>query len=324
MPLIKSNYLPKFFFKNYHFNTVYKTLFYNQKIEYKRKRLSTPDDDFIAIDFSLATPQSDTVVIASHGLEGSSQSKYIIAVAKYLNAQAIDVVALNFRGCSGEDNLKAYSYHSGKTDDLRMVVTYIAHHFNYKHIVLLGYSMGGNVTLKYMGENKVIPKAVKGAIALSVPCDLEGSSVALAQKTNTVYINRFLKTLKQKALLKTDKFPECNLDREKILAAKNFTDFDNAVTAPLFGFKNAQEYWEKSSSLPFLPHIKKPTLLISAKDDSFLSESCYPYKEAQKNDFFYLETPNYGGHVGFNTSFCVKKNNWSENRIYNFIQHIIS
>ena len=322
MPIIESSYNPSLLFKNTHINTVYKTLFFSSEINYYRIRISTPDNDFLDLDFSFA--ESDTLVIASHGLEGSSKSKYIVSVSNYLNSKKIDCLAINYRGCSGEDNLLMQSYHSGRSDDLSTIINYVTNNYNYKNIILLGYSMGGNITLKYLGETNNIPNLIKAAISISVPCDLEGSSNVLSSTTNKVYLNRFLKTLKEKSLLKLKKFPQSNLNNLKIINAKDFNDFDNAVTAPLFGFKNAQDYWRKNSSLPLLPQIKIPSLIINALDDTFLSESCYPISEVKNNKNLYLETPKSGGHVGFNTSFYKNKNLWSEHRIYEFIQHIIS
>lgn len=321
MPLINSNYKPHLIFKNSHFNTVYKTLFNNETITYKRKRIFTDDNDFLDLDFS--TNNSNTLVIAMHGLEGSSKSKYIISVINYLNTNSIDCVAVNFRGCSGHDNNNSYSYNSGKSDDLHLIINYILENFNYKNIVLLGYSMGGNITLKYMGETETIPKEIKTAIAISTPCDLEGSSNSLSKWNNKIYLNRFMKTLREKALLKLNKSPECGLNKEAIINSQNFSEFDNVVTAPLFGFKDAKDYWTQCSSKQFLNTIKKPTLLINALDDSFLSESCHPFEEAKKNLHLNFEVSKYGGHVGFNTTVFGKDLYWSENRIMKFINHII-
>lgn len=320
MPILKSSYKPNFIFRSTHFNTIYKTLFLKQKINYNRKRLDTPDNDFIDLDFS--TVNSETAVIALHGLEGSSKSKYILSATQFLNNNNIDVVAVNFRGCSGEDNLHMHSYNSGKTDDLDTIINYIIINCNYKNLILLGYSMGGNIALKYLGEVKE-KTIIKGSVAISVPCDLEGSSTALGKAHNYIYINRFLRTLKQKSLLKLQKYPNIVLDKNKIIKAKNFEDFDNAVTAPIFGFKNAKDYWKQCSSKQFIQHIKKPTLLINALDDTFLSDSCHPYQEAKNNEFFNFEASKYGGHVGFNSTFNPQKNLWSEKRVLEFIQHNI-
>lgn len=199
-----------------------------------------------------------------------------------------------------------------------------AANYTYKNIVLVGYSMGGNITLKYLGENTKLLTEIKGAITISVPCDLEGSSNSLAKWQNTLYINRFLKSLKNKTLHKTTKFPNNNLNLIDIKNAKDFKDFDDAVTAPLAGYKNAKDYWTKCSSKQFLSNIKLPTLIINALDDTFLSTSCFPFEEAENNENVYLETPKYGGHVGFNTSIAKNDRLWSENRVHQFIQHIIS
>ena len=317
MPITKSNYTPNFIFKNKHINTAFKTLLYNQNICYNRKRINTPDNDFLDLDFS--TNNAETCVIALHGLEGSSKSKYIIAAIKFLNANGIDAIAVNFRGCSGEPNRQPYSYHSGKTDDLNLVINYIIKNYTYKNIFLLGYSMGGNILLKYLGETTNVNSKIKGGIAFSVPCDLKGSSEVLSNKQNKLYLNRFLKTLKHKALKTINSYPNLNLSKEKILKSKNFEDFDNVVTAPLFNFKNANDYYLKNSSINFINNINTSTLIVNALDDTFLSESCYPYNEAENNQFVTLETPNYGGHVGFNTSIIANKNIWSESRVLQFI-----
>ncbi|MFD1294135.1 YheT family hydrolase [Lutibacter holmesii] len=322
MPVITSSYNPPFLFKNSHLNTIYKTLFFNNKVNYVRKRIPTPDQDFLDIDFSLVP--SNTLVIALHGLEGSSNSKYIVSLVNHLNQHNIACAAINFRGCSGEDNNHLHSYHSGKTDDVSTILNYILNTYTFKNIILVGYSMGGNIALKYLGENSFIPFEVKGGIAISVPCDLEGSSNALAKTENTIYMKRFLRTLKKKSIEKLEKFPNSNLDLSAITTAQNFAEFDGAVTAPLFGFKNAQDYWTQSSSKAFLPAIKLPTFIINALDDTFLSKSCFPFEIAKNHKQITLETPKYGGHVGFNTKIVGKDLLWSENRIRTFIEHIIS
>ncbi len=322
MPVVNSTYNPPFLFKNTHINTSFKTLFYKNIIDYHRTRISTPDQDFLDLDFSIVG--SKTLVITMHGLEGSSQSKYMVSVIQYLNNCNIDCLALNFRGCSGEDNNHIYSYNSGKTDDLDVVINHVLANYSYHNIVLLGYSMGGNITLKYLGESANLANEIKGAITVSVPCDLEGSSTSLSEWYNAIYLNKFMVTLKEKSLSKIQKFPNSILNKEVILKAKTFEDFDNEVTAPLFGYKNAKDYWTKCSSKQYVPAIEKPTLLINALDDSFLSNSCYPIEEAKNHKYFNLELPEYGGHVGFNTSYLGQDLFWSEKRIFDFIEHIIS
>ena len=314
----KDTFNPKFLFKNKHFNTAYRHFFSNLKINFKRKRIQTNDGDFLDLDF--ATVNANKVVIAIHGLEGSSDSSYIKTLTKTLNENNFDVIALNLRSCSGEPNKLLSSYHSGKSDDLLEVIQYIEKGYQYKKIHIVGYSLGGNITLKFMGEFADSTN-VNSAVAISVPCSLKGSSIAMTEKGNKMYVNNFLKTLRAKAKIKFEKFPDSNLEIHKILSAKNFSEFDNNYTAPAHGFKNANDYYEKSSSKQFLKFIKKPTLLITALDDSFLNEDCYPTKEAENSKHFHLLTTKYGGHVGFCQSFSMKNNYWCENQILSFIKN---
>ena len=321
MSVDSRSYKPPLLFKNGHVNTIYRTLFLNYPIEYQRKRITTPDRDFLDLDFS--TVNSDKIVILIHGLEGSSGSKYILSTAGHLNKKGYDIVSVNQRSCSGEPNLTLGTYHSGKTDDLETVIRFIEKNYTYKQIFLAGYSLGGNQILKYLGEKgNAIRSKIRAAVTVSVPCDLEGSSQALARFTSKLYMERFLKTLKVKTLEKMEKFPDSGLDKELIINAKNFYDFDNAVTAPVFGYKNAQDYWRKNSSKGFIPEISIPALLITALDDPFLNKSCYPVKEAGENPYFNLEINRFGGHVGFNIHHTTEKNIWMENRILQFFDNL--
>ena len=315
-----STYNPKYFFKNKHFNTVYRTFFHNFNINFHRKRLETKDGDFLDLDFSTVNSSSITIII--HGLEGSSNSSYVKSLTKLLNDQLIDVVALNLKGCSGEPNRLLSSYHSGKTDDLEEVISYLSENYNYENIHLVGFSLGGNIILKYLGEEIYSShKKIRSAVTVSTPCDLKRSSVELSKFWNNLYMKRFLVSLKNKLKIKSVQFPDSFLDMEKISNARDFFDMDNLYTAPAHGFKNAFDYWKKSSSKQFIPHIKTPTLLITSKDDPFLSKSCIPIQEAKNNPNFILEITSYGGHVGFNSSFSKTNNYWLENKILEFLIH---
>ena len=319
MPLLKSTFFPTLPFRNSHFNTVYRALFMKEQVSYNRKRILTWDDDFIDLDFSLVG--SKTLVVLIHGLEGSSQSKYIIAASNEMNAEGFDTVAFNLRGCSGEDNWLVQTYHSGKTEDVHFVINHLADTYSYDEIVIVGYSLGGNLTLKYMGEYaKTQSSKIKCAIAVSVPIDLASSGKEMGTFKNKIYVDEFLKTLRAKELLKAKNFPEFNLDKEKLLKAKVFRDFDVLYTAPVFGFSGPEDYWEKASSKPYLASIEKPTILITSQDDPFLPAECYPIKEATASKNFYLEITKYGGHVGFISSFLPQENRWLENRMLNFIK----
>lgn len=286
---------------------------------YERTRITTWDDDFVDLDFSLVG--SDTLVLLIHGLEGSSESKYMISASNEFNNAGFDTVCFNLRGCSGEDNLLLPTYHSGKTEDVDHVVQYLAHHYTHKKILIVGYSLGGNLTLKYMGEyERNMPSKVKLGIAVSVPVDLASSSKAMSTLKNKVYMEQFLKTLRLKVLEKAHKFPEYNVDKNALFKAKDFKDFDALYTAPVFGFASPEDYWAKASSKPYLMHIKRPTLLLTSLDDPFLSKECYPYEEADKSEHFFLEATRYGGHVGYISSFKQKDNRWLEHRMLQFIK----
>ena len=316
--ITNSSYHPEFLFKNNHFNTIYRTLFQNLKIKYTRKRLELNDGDFIDLDFS--SINSNKIIVAIHGLEGSSNSNYIKSLTKVLNQYQFDVVAINLRGCSGEANRKLSSYHSGKTDDLDKVINYLNTKYSYDEINLVGFSLGGNLILKYMGEHIFDShKLIKTAVTVSAPCDLKGSSVELSKFWNNAYMKRFLISLKKKLITKSEQFPNSFLEIEKIKNARNFFDMDNLYTAPAHGFKDAFDYWKKNSSKQFIPAIKTPTLLITSQDDPFLSNSCIPVEQAKTNSNFTLELTNYGGHVGFNSSFLTSNNHWLEKRIVEFL-----
>ncbi len=316
---VNSTYNPKYFFRSKHFNTVYRTLFHNFNIPYQRKRLELPDHDFIDLDFSLVN--SKKIAIVLHGLEGSSNSNYVKSVTHVLNKNNYDVVAVNFRGCSGEPNRLLSSYHSGKTDDLAYVINYLEVHYNYESYNLIGFSLGGNVTLKYLGEiGSAHLSKIRSAATISVPCDLKGSSESIAKFWNRLYMQRFLISLKKKSHIKLKQFPESFLDKEKIEKVKNFDDFDNMYTAPAHGFTSAFDYWKKSSSKQFIDCIKVPTLLITASDDPFLSSTCIPVQEAKNNKNFLLEITKHGGHVGFNGNFSQSSGLWLENRIVDFFK----
>ncbi len=321
MPIISDTFLPSLPFKNGHFNTVYRPLFMKGTIKYQRERITTWDADFIDLDFSYATSKNLALLI--HGLEGSSQSNYMITVANHLNKNGFDTVSMNLRGCSGEDNLLLKTYHSGKTDDVDFVIQYLCKNYGYENIILVGFSLGGNLTLKYLGEFSNIPSEVKGGIAVSVPVDLTSSQAELNKLKNKVYLNEFLRTMKLKLLQKAEKFPDFKLNKELLFKASKFRHLEKQYTVPVFGFKSSEDYWQKASAKPFIPEIKVPTLLINALDDSFLSKECYPIKEAKNMKNFYLMTPNYGGHVGFMSSFIHTENNWLEKNITQFIKETI-
>ncbi|CAL2093431.1 YheT family hydrolase [Tenacibaculum sp. 190524A02b] len=317
MPILTTDFIPNLPFRNPHFSTIYRPLFKNDTINYQRKRVTTWDNDFIDLDFSMVGSKS--IVLLIHGLEGSANSNYMITTSNELNKNGFDTVCMNLRGCSGEDNLLLETYHSGKTDDVDFIVQYLCNEYSYNNILLIGFSLGGNLTLKYLGEYDIIPAKVKGAVAVSVPVDLTSSQAELQKIKNKLYLTEFLRSMKLKLLEKAEKHPHFKLDKKLLFKATKFRHIEKQYTVPVFGFKSSEDYWLKASSKPYLPKIKHPTLLINSLDDSFLSEECYPYDEARNSTNFHLLTPHYGGHVGFLSSFSVENNNWLEQQIIHFI-----
>ena len=322
MPIIKSDFSPTLPFKNGHFNTMYRPLFTKDICSYTRKRITTWDADFIDLDFSFVG--SKTLVLLIHGLEGSSKSKYIASTSNHLNQKGVDTVCFNLRSCSGEDNLLLSTYHSGKTEDVAFVIAHLLENYNYDNIVLVGFSLGGNLTLKYLGEyQEKLSSRVKGGVAISVPVDITSAEHEMDKIKNKLYVEIFFKTLKNKILEKAHKFPEYRLNQDKLFKATKFKHLEKLYTVPVFGFESPEDYWIKASSKPYLSKIDRPTLLVNAKDDTFLSPACFPTKAALQSKNFYLEITDYGGHCGFIQSFKPQENTWLEKRISSFISEKI-
>jgi hypothetical protein len=317
MPVIESNYKAPYFFRNGFVATIYSGLIRKVKgLVQKRERITLSDGDFLDLDWSYSEGKTEKLIIILHGLEGNAQRHYITGTAKLFNQNYIDAVSVNFRGCSGEDNLSFRSYHSGETEDLKQVIQHILNTTSYNEIYIKGFSLGGNVTLKYLGENTDIPEQIKGGIAVSVPCYLAGSAKELHTIRNKAFHDKFKNNLKTKLILKSGQHAD-KLKVEDVTSIKTLYDFDNLYTSKAHGFKDAQDYYKQSSSLQFLPHIKIPTLLINALNDSFLSAECYPVKEAKINENLFLEMPKHGGHVGF---FQTGGYYYNEKRALEFIQ----
>ncbi len=314
MPILATDYQPTFPFRNAHINTIYSSLFRRLKsLPFKRRRIETPDDDFLDVDF--LENGSRKIVVLCHGLEGSSSSKYILATAGLLQANGYAIAAMNYRFCSGEINRQLTTYHSGKTDDLHLVINQLLP--NYDAIYLVGFSLGGNLVLKYSGDGiYALSSKIKATVAVSVPIDLHTSSLELSKPKNLLYTWRFLRTLAKKIRLKHQQYP-LEVAVEPLKKIKQLIDFDEYYTSSLNGFNNAADYYAQASSKQFLDSIKIPTLLINAMDDPFLSPTCFPLEEAEKSRYFHLMTPRYGGHVGF-VSF-LRKHYWIEQQIMAFI-----
>ncbi|WP_223552020.1 YheT family hydrolase [Aestuariivivens sp. NBU2969] len=319
MPVLETTYKPPFYFKNGFVSTVYSGLFRRVSLKQERERMILSDGDFLDLDWSYSKVTSKKLIILLHGLEGHGQRPYVTGPAKLLNENGIDAVCVNLRGCSGEQNLKYYSYHSGSTEDLIAVILHAIKTKQYAEIYLKGISLGANLILKYLGEGNVVPPEVKAALAISAPCDLYGSCKMLHKFKNKLFHDRFLRDLLARLKDKQKRFPK-ELSLKTLLNIKTLRDFDEVYTSKAHGFKGALDYYEKCSSSQFLPNINIPTLIINALNDSFLSPECYPVREAKNNINLYLEMPKYGGHVGFIDKVNVYYN---EKRTLDFIKTML-
>ncbi len=319
MKAFRRRYIPPLLFLNGHISTIV-THFFRKlpDIPYERERVFTPDDDFFDLD--VWKNGSSTGVFILHGLEGNSNVQGVKGMAHAIrNHFGYDIIAMNQRGCSGEDlNVTYGAYHSGKTDDLKLAIETL--YDRYEKIFLIGFSLGGNIVLKYTGEmGKNIPPKVKKAIAISTPVDLVSSARKLARWYNRPYLKKFLNILKPKAMIKGMWFPEREADLGAIMNARSFYQFDDAYTAPAHKFKNALEYYKQAQSINVLDQCAIPTLLINARNDSFLSGKCYPDPTRFQNNTLFLLYPRFGGHVSFMRDWRLKKPTWAEEAAIAFI-----
>ncbi len=299
-----------------HFQTIVPTLFRRVSgVSWQRQRITTADGDFIDLDW--ITSNQSRVVLLCHGLEGSSDTHYMRGMARACATAGWDVAAYNFRGCSGEHNLLARAYHSGATDDLAEVIDQVLAHRAYQQIALVGFSLGGNLVLKYLGEpNNNRPAQLCGGVAISPPCDLSGCCDRLDERQNWLYQQRFLRTLQRKMVDKGDLVKQA-LGVSQLPHCKSVREFDHRFTAPLHGFDGAEDYYLQSSSMQYLAAINLPTLLISARDDPFLSSSCFP-NAGEVSDQLQLQYSQHGGHVSFMQSHPTG-HYWAEQRCIEFL-----
>ena len=294
---------------------------------WQRERLELPDGDFLDLDWSRTPrrlPGNGRVVVISHGLEGNSRRSYMAGMVQAFNQAGWDAVAWNFRGCSGEPNRSPQAYHSGSSGDLARVVDHVVAAQDGEaqpQVALVGFSLGGNVTLKYLGERGEDRGPIRGAVAFSVPCDLASAAEAMSRRSTRPYLEHFLRTLRSKAAAKVRQFPT---DLPAITRAahwhqvRTFREFDDAFTAPVHGFRDAADYWARCSSRPLLERIRVPTLLVNALDDPFLTPACFPREEAARSPHLWLETPAGGGHVGFRGA-GDRDTFWHERRAVDFL-----
>lgn len=318
MPIIdETGYKAPYFLSNAHLGTIVPNLLrFTFGIRYERQRLFTADGDFVDIDWSVVG--GSKLVILSHGLESSSRAPYIMGMVKHFNRLGYDTVAWNFRSCSGEVNLTVPFYHPGQTWDLQQVID-TATARGYKEIYMAGFSLGGAITLRYLGEKgDALQPEIKRAVVFSVPTDLSASAHHLSEGNQAMYGRAFLFKYRRKMILKAKKMPD-NYDLSAWDNIHTLIDFDEAFNVPWHGHADAEAFYEATTPKHLLTRITIPTLIVNAMNDPFLPPACYPWDAASAIPNLYLEVPELGGHVGFMT-LSWKGISWSESRAQAFFE----
>jgi len=288
----------------------------------ERERVETTDGDFIDLDWTpepeRAGADAAPIALVLHGLEGSARRGYAYLTYRELARVGIRGVGLNFRSCSGEPNRLPRFYHSGDTGDLREVLALLRDRHPQRRILAVGFSLGGNVLLKYLGEESD-GAALDAAVAVSVPYDLDAGERHLQRDpVSRFYVRHFLESLQAKAAAKGEALNDA-CDVPRIHAARSFRDFDDAATAPLHGFRSAEHYYQDSSSARFLRRIRRPTLLIHALDDPFLPPEALPRDQVRDNPWLSAAFTQHGGHVGFIGGPPWRPRFWAESEAARFL-----
>ncbi len=320
-----------------HIQTIYASLFApRHQVNYQRERWDTmpdgvADGDFVDVD--IAIPSIDVAapsrtgnklpvptLVLFHGLEGSSQSPYALALMAQCLELGWNSMVVHFRGCSGELNRLPRAYHSGDATEIDWMLRKIKARIGAAPLYAVGVSLGGNALMKWLGERGTEAGAiVHAAAAISAPLDLMAAGEALGQGFSLLYAKHFLQSLKRKSLLKLQRHPGI-FDGAAASKARTLRDFDNVVTAPLHGFRDTDDYWTRASSKPGLADVRVPSLLVNAKNDPFLPAPALPTRQ-QVSSSVLLDFPEQGGHVGFSATRFPGKAQWLPQRLFHFFQH---
>ena len=299
-----------------HYQTIVPNLFKRVPISYRRERIDTPDGDFLDLDW-LDHPHSDKLVILSHGLEGDSHRTYVASAAKYFHRNGWHALAWNNRSCSGEMNRTAKLYSHGQSEDLAAVVNHALGSGKFNRIVLVGYSMGGNQTLKYLGlAGRDRPAAVTHGVAFSAPVFIEACADCLDRAENWVYKQKFLRSITKKLRAKEAQHPG-RLDFAMLKNIRRWRDFDLHFNARISGHDDIDAYYDYLSSGNYLAGTTAPVLIVNAKNDPIIPPACVPHELARTHPLITLEEPEWGGHVGF--ALRGKDHNYMDERALAFV-----
>ncbi|GAB7521092.1 hydrolase [Paraburkholderia sp. 2C] len=312
---------------NSHAQTIVPALFGRRPaVNYRRERWDTPDGDFIDVDWLVHDahrPPSDDapLFVLFHGLEGSSTSHYALTLTDAAHRRGWHAVVPHFRSCSGPLNLLPRFYHLADSDEVDWVLRRLAD-AHPGPIVAAGVSLGGSVLLRWLGERREDASFVAAAAAISAPLDVHAGGRALSEGFGKVYTRNFLKTLKQKARRKFEQYPGI-YDLNAMLASRTMYEFDDVVTAPLHGFRNADDYWTRAATRPWLSEITVPTLVLNARNDPFLPGAVLPSPH-EVSSAVELDQPAHGGHVGFMTGPFPGKIDWLSRRIFGYFTPLVA
>jgi len=300
--------------RNGHANSIWAYLFKSApKLDYRREVLETPDGDELHLDWTEPTSEpNDTtpLVVGCHGLEGSADAPYMRRLMASTRAKGWGGVALNYRGCAGENNRTVLAYHSGFTQDLELVLGHIHTILPRRPVYLVGYSLGGSIVANYLGRTgHGLRDSLRAAFLCSTPFLLAPGSKALRVGFNQVYEQKFLMTLRKKVAVKGRQLPEWQQQARIASRVSSIRDFDEHWIAPVFGFDSADDYYEKASSAANLRNIQIPTFALHANDDPFITADCVPESEFEAADNVSLGITGQGGHVGF---VCAGDPHWLE------------
>ena len=304
-----------------HIQTIYPAKLLNIPApDFRRERWTTPDHDFIDIDF-IDQSNAPAFVLLFHGLEGSSQSHYARSIMNAIKKQGWSGAVAHFRGCSGELNLAPRFYHSGDAQEIAWITQRMHDEFKTRQpngrFYVCGVSLGGNALLRYLGEAQQQAGIIDAACAISAPLNLSKSGETLGRGFNKVYTQHFLKTLKPKCEAKLKQYPDL-FNARAMREANSFLEFDDAVTAPLHGYRDVHDYWDRASSCHVLEDIRVPSLILNAKNDPFLPGQYLPKKASS---YVTLDYHDQGGHVGF--THHEQKQDWLATKLCNFFkQHM--
>jgi predicted alpha/beta-fold hydrolase len=302
-----------------HLQTIYPYFFLKpQAPSYRRERWETPDGDFIDLDWMMEQPNAPgPLVVLFHGLEGGSGSHYASALMRAVTRNHWRGVVIHFRGCSGEPNRLPRAYHSGDADEIAWILQRLRRLNQHSPLFAAGVSLGGNALLKWLGrERNTAREIIDAAAAVSAPLDLMTAGDRLGAGLNRLYGMHFLQTLKAKSLAKLERFPGL-YDGAVVSNARTLRQFDNVVTAPLHGYRDTDDYWQRASSKADLRGIEVPTLIVHARNDPFLPGQHLP-SASEVSSSVTLDFPDDGGHTGFASGPFPGNLDWLPQRLLEF------